>query len=439
MAPLDSTARGGRSPGMSPETVPAVSPMGPPMIPPIDPVAIGVRTRRRWTLNGDFVTLAPAGVARYAREVTLALDALIAEGHPLARDLEIDIVVPGAGRAPLDLGAIPARVVPEPIRPRLPLVWAQTVLPRHVPGGLVSFCNLAPVAVRRQIACIHDLHTRLAPESYGKLFALAHRVILPAVGRRAAAITTVSEFSRDCLVAFGVAPAGKITVTYNGGDHARRWDPARGGLAAPRRPYVLCLGRGQGYKNLDLLLRLAPLLDARGLDLWMVGEVDPALIAARTSALRSSTPRTSTPGMPARGTSTRGTPALPAPTAPPDNLVLLGRVPDDDFAQALAGAVAFLFPSRIEGFGLPAVEAMTHGCPVIASTAPCLPEICGDAALYADPDDPGAWDREIGRLGDDPALRRALVAAGAARLRRYEWRRIAEQYLELMAQVDASG
>ncbi len=370
-----------------------------------NPAAAAPAGRRHWTINGDFVVLASNGVARYGREVTLALDALIAEGHPLTLDLALDIVVPGPGPAPLALGAIPTRVVPE-FRPRLPLVWAQLALPRHVPGGLVSFCNLAPVAVRRQIACVHDLHTRLAPESYGRLFALAHRVILPAVGRRAAAITTVSEFSRDCLVGFGVAPTEKITVTYNGGDHARRWDPARGRLAGPRRPYVLCLGRDQGYKNLDLLLRLAPLLDALGLDLWMAGEVDEALVAART---------------PAR----------------PGNLVLLGRVSDDDLAQGLAEAIAFLFPSRIEGFGLPAVEAMTHGCPVIASTAPCLPEICGDAALYADPDDPAAWAAAIGRLAGDPPLRRALAAAGAARLRRYSWRRIAEQYLELMARVDA--
>lgn len=377
---------------------------------PADAAGTGRRSRagrRRWTLNGDFVALAPTGVARYAREVTLALDQLVAEGHALARSLELDIVVPGAGRAPLALQAIPTRVVPEFHRPRLPQVWAQLQLPRQVPGGLVSFCNLAPVSVRRHIACIHDLHTRLTPESYGRSFKLAHRMILPMLGRRAAAITTVSEYARDCLVEFGVAPADKITVTYNGADHAERWHPARGGLAAARRPYALCLGRGQKHKNLELLLRLAPLLDARGLDLWMAGDVDEVLVMATAARL-------------------------------PGNLVLLGRISDDDFAQALTGARAFLFPSRIEGFGLPAVEAMAWGCPVVAATAPCLPEICGGAARYADPDDAEGWAAAIGDLHADPAMRRGFVEAGVARARRYSWRRIAEQYLDLMSRVDAA-
>jgi glycosyltransferase involved in cell wall biosynthesis len=123
----------------------------------------------------------------------------------------------------------------------------------------------------------------------------------------------------------------------------------------------------------------------------------------------------------------------------PKNIILLGRISDDDLAQALAGARAFLFPSRIEGFGLPAVEAMASGCPVVASTAPCLPEICGDAALYAGPDDAEGWIAAIERLHTDSATRSRTVEAGIARARRYTWRRIAEQYLELMAELDGAG
>lgn len=361
--------------------------------------------RRRWTINGDFVTLNPTGVARYGREVTMALDRLVAEGHPLTRDLELDIVVPGPGRAPLMPEAIPVKTVPDFRRLRLPLVWVQMRLPLHVPGGLVSFCNLAPVALRRHIACVHDMHTRMVPESYGRFFALAHRVILPALGRRAAAITTVSEFSRDRIVEYGVAREAKITVTYNGCDHALRWKPERSQLAAPNRPYVLCLGRGEAHKNLDLMLRLAPLLDARGIDVWMAGDVDEEMIRAKGFGW-------------------------------PSNLILFGRIDDDDFAAALAGARAFLFPSRIEGFGLPAAEAMALGCPVVASTAPCLPEICGPAALYADPDDVEGWARAVETLNSNAARREEIIAAGIVRARRYGWRRIAEQYLELMARID---
>ncbi|WP_269930503.1 glycosyltransferase family 4 protein [Aminobacter sp. HY435] len=365
------------------------------------------RQVRRWSINGDFVTLNPNGVARYAREVTAALDALMAQGHPLARDLELDVVAP----RPVDLGlrVIGTLVVPEYKRPRLPQFWVQMQLPRHVPGGLLSFCNLAPVAVRRQIACIHDLHTRLMPESYGLGFRLAHRLILPALGRRAAHITTVSQLSRDHLASHGIAPADKITVTYNGSDHARRWDASRSTLAPTTgRAYVFCLGRDQGYKNLELLVRLATVLDGMGLDLWMAGD------AAEDALGRIERPV-------------------------PQNIRLLGRISDDDFKKALIGALCFLFPSRIEGFGLPAVEAMASGCPVVASTSPCLPEICGDAALYADPDDIDGWADAVRRLQVKPQMREALVAAGHIRAAEYSWRGIAEIYLELMAKVDGQA
>lgn len=362
---------------------------------------------RRWTVNGDFVALQPTGVARYAREVTLALDALVAEGHPLAKDLNIDLVAPHQPHGSLPLTTIPVRIVPEFNKPRLPQFWVQAQLPRHVPGGLLSFCNLAPVAVRRQIACIHDMHTRLMPESYGRGFRWAHRLILPLLGRRAACITTVSQLSRSHLVAFGIAPAAKVTVTYNGSDHAERWDAARSTLAVkPQRPYVLCLGRrDQKYKNVELLVRLAPLLDAMGLELWMPGDVDETFVAQHVS------PK-------------------------PDNLRLLGRISDDDLKKALLGALCFLFPSRIEGFGLPAVEAMAAGCPVVASTSPCLPEVCGDAALYEDPDDVDGWADAVRRLMSRPDLRRCLIERGHAQAREYSWRGIAEIYLGLMWQVD---
>ncbi|UCI21316.1 glycosyltransferase family 4 protein [Mesorhizobium sp. B2-1-8] len=364
--------------------------------------------RRRWTINGDFTTLRRNGVARYAREVTMALDALISEGHPLGRDLEMDLVIPRPLTEPLPLKAITARIIPEFNRPRLPQLWVQAQLPWHVPGGLLSFCNLAPVMLSRQIACIHDMHTRLMPLSYPRGFRWAHRLILPALGRRAARITTVSQLARSHLIKFGIAPEENIVVTYNGSDHAKRWDARKSSLAVDRRrPYVLCLGRGdQEYKNLELLARLAPLLDEMGLDLWMPGDVDEATVLRYVAKL-------------------------------PDNIVFLGRIDDDDFKKALEGALCFLFPSRIEGFGLPAVEAMASGCPVIASSSPCLPEICGDSALYVDPEDVHAWAEKVRHLLVTPALREWLVTKGNARASSYSWRWIAWKYLELMVQVDA--
>jgi glycosyltransferase involved in cell wall biosynthesis len=363
-----------------------------------------LKKTRIWALNGDFVGLRPTGVARYAREVTLAMDQLIRDGHPLADGLDITLIAPKQPDS-FSLEAIPVKPLPEFRHPRLPQYWVQRQLPRAVEGGLVSFCNLAPVSIARQIACIHDAHTFSMPESYGRGFRLVHRLVLPMLGRRARFITTVSELSRDHLVRYGIAPAEKIVVAYNGADHATRWDAGRSGLEVGQRPYVVCLGQPQRYKNMELVLRAAPALDAMGIEVAMAGDISEE--------------------------------ALPLGDQPrPANLRLLGRIGDDDLAKLLRGAIAFLFPSRTEGFGLPAVEAMTQGCPVIASTAPCLPEICGEGAILADPDRPEAWVRAVGQVWQDEQTRRRMIESGRKRAARYTWRSIAETYLTLMARVD---
>lgn len=362
--------------------------------------------KRLWAINGDFVTLKATGVARYAREVTQALDALIAEEHPLAKDLDVTLVTP---REPVNfpLKAIGVKVVPEFSKPRLPQFWVQMQLPRHVKGGLISLCNLAPIRISRHIACIHDLHTFVMPESYGRGFRLAHKYILPRVGRRAHFITTVSEHSRDHLVQFKVAPQEKIVVAYNGADHAKRWNAANSQLDLGHRPFVLCLGQTQAYKNIALVLQIADALDAIGLDVYIAGDLKPEALP------------------------------VPAGRSLPKNVRLLGRISDDDLARALSIAVCFLLPSRIEGFGIPAVEAMIFGCPVVAASAPCLPEVCGDGALYAGPDDAEGWVDAVRRLCGDENFRRKQGEKGRERAARYTWRGIAETYLQLMEQVDA--
>ena len=365
------------------------------------------RAKRRWAINGDFFTLRRNGVSRYAREVTRQLDALVGERHPLTRDLELTLIAP---RKPdTDLANIPVRVVREFAYPRLPQFWVQVQLPRHVDGGLLSFCNLAPVACRRHIVCVHDLLTKLRPESYSRLFRLAHAVILPLLGRWAARVTTVSELSRQLLIAHGVVPERKLVLAYNGGDHAKRWNGDQSLLdARTGRPFVFCQGRPEKYKNPELLMRLAPLLDRIGLDLWVAGDLSASHFEVdREGALR--------------------------------NVRFLGRIVDADLAHAFHNAVCFLFPSRSEGFGLPAIEAMTCGCPVVASTSPCIPEICGDGALYADPDDVAAWLSCVKALTQDSATRQRQIRNGYAQAERYSWRATAERYLSLMAEVDAEA
>jgi glycosyltransferase involved in cell wall biosynthesis len=255
---------------------------------------------------------------------------------------------------------------------------------------------------------MHDLQTRLVKGSYGWGFRLVHRLLMPSLGRSCYAVTTVSKFSERHLRSFGVVPEEKLFVTYNGHEHALRWDPDRSALPLDgERPFVLALGQGEKHKNRGLLREIARPLDRMGLDLYVAGDVDPRVL------MRD------------------------AETDLPSNLRLLGRISDDDLAKALDHALCFLFPSSMEGFGLPGLEAMARGCPVIVSDAACLPEIYGDGALYAPPDDVSVWADQVGRLAGDRRFREAVSEKGKARAELYSWRAIAEQYLDVMARADA--
>lgn len=357
---------------------------------------------RPWTINGDFASLKPTGVARYGDRVVRALDGLLAEHHRDLADLELRLLVKaGAPHVPA-LSALPIEEAAD-IKPHLPQVWTQVILPRRVKGGLVSFCNYGPLATRRQILCIHDIHPLTAPESYTWGFRTYNRAMLPLLGRRLAAITTVSRFSAQDIAAHRIAPADKIIVTYNGHEHVH--ETADIVLPPSPRPFVMGIGRDLAYKNTEMFFRIAPALDEAGLDLVLAGAFDPAAY-------------------------------LPAGAPLPANIELAGRVSDATLFALMRRARAFLFPSRVEGFGLPAVEAMAADCPLVVADAPALPEIVGDAAIVVDPDDVEGWARAAIRLGNDAQARETLLARGRERRKAFSWRAIALQYIHAMHTID---
>ncbi len=111
---------------------------------------------------------------------------------------------------------------------------------------------------------------------------------------------------------------------------------------------------------------------------------------------------------------------------------MLGFVTDDDLAALYRNALCFAFPSLTEGFGLPALEAMALGCPVIASNCASMPEVCGSAALYADPKSPRDWLDQIKRLHADQDLAASLRAEGCRQAARFSWTKSAQLYLNLI-------
>ncbi len=343
-------------------------------------------------VNGRFLTQGLTGVQRFALETTRALAPIAAIrviAPPGARD-EWGVATQRVGR----LGGH---------------AWEQFDLPRHVRGAvLLNLCNTAPLALRRQVVVVHDAATFAVPQAYSWRFRTWYRLMQHGLVQRGAVFATVSAFARDQIAHHLGADPADIAVLGEGAEHILRTPAdhtlhARLGLA---RPYVLAVGSLAPHKNLAALSATAALLAGRGMDLVLTGDLTPRVFA-------------------------HGAPALPQPARP------VGRVDDSGLRALYERASCFVFPSLHEGFGLPAIEAMTCGCPVVAARAGALPEVCGDAAMLVDPTDPADIAAAVKRVTGDSAFTARMRAAGLARARLFTWPAAAQALAGLAARVAA--
>jgi glycosyltransferase involved in cell wall biosynthesis len=231
--------------------------------------------------------------------------------------------------------------------------------------------------------------------------------IRPAL-RRAAALPCISEATRADLVRLFPYASGKASVIPLAADPAFSAPVDRPGHPALEGdPYVLAVGTLEPRKNLERLIAAWTALDpeVRGDHvLALVGPIGwdaaPILAAAREAGVR-----------------------------------LLGRVSEDELRALYAGCAAFAYPSLYEGFGLPVLEAMAAGAPVLTSNVSSLPEVAGDAALSVDPRDAGAIGAGLAQLLTDPALRDDLRRRGRERAAAFSWERTARETLALLRQL----
>jgi glycosyltransferase involved in cell wall biosynthesis len=326
------------------------------------PVAIDARAAARPELGG---------VERWARELAVRLPALRPGGYVVLRPPPA--LVHRAGHA-----------------------WEQVALPLRARRARALLCpaNLAPLAFPRSVVVIHDAAPLRHPEWYSRAYSAWQRLVLPAIAGRAQRVIAVSAFARAELVELLGLHADAIAVVPGGVDerftpHA---DPAPAKSAhALERPYVLCVASQTARKNLAALVPAARALARDGVEVVVAGGHRPQF--AREAGL--------------------------------DGLRLLGHVDDALLPGLYAGAAAFALPSLYEGFGLPVLEAMACGTPVVAASAGALPDTCGGAALLAEPGGEAFADA-LTALLRDRGERDRLRAAGLVRARSFSWAATAE-------------
>lgn len=357
--------------------------------------------------NGKFFGAAPTGVHRVAEQLIAATDALIAEQR--GSDADYALLIRNSVRVPSYRKIMCIRENPR-VRRMHRIAWEQLYLPlARREDFILNLCNLGPLYHRDSATLIHDAQVYSAPESYSRSFRLWYKFLFFFIGRRHKLIVTVSEFSKRELVHYGVATADKIVVVHNGCDHVLQIRPDEGQLATlnlTRGRYVLALANTQKHKNIALLLRAFAAPELKDAALVLFGGASQADFENGGHVV-------------------------------PPNVRFAGRVTDSELVGLMANAGALAFPSLTEGFGLPPLEAMALGCPVVAAPFGALPEVCGDAALYADPFDPHAWSQKIRTVLDDSAVRQSLIAAGHRQAGIFTWKRAARNLFEAVNVVNA--
>lgn len=376
-------------------------------------------------INGKFTAQRTTGVQRVAQQLVLALDTLLAPAAGLLPTVRLVLLVPPGGQPP------PLRHLAVQVLAggggRLH-AWEQWSLPNAVGNALLlNLSGSAPARAARQLALLHDAAVFDAPQAYTRAFVWWYRWLFARLARRALGLFTVSAFSRGRLAAcLGIAPE-RLQVIHPGADHLQAVQPSptvlqQHGLQPGR--YFLAVGSLNPNKNLAALVQaFARLPPGLGLQLALAGGSDARVFAQAA--------------VPAPGGAGATAAAGAAGAAP--KVVHLGPVGDAELKALYSQALALVFPSLYEGFGLPPLEAMACGCPVAVSTAASLPEACGEAALYFDPHDGAAITHALQRLATEPALREHLRQAGAAQAARHRWQTPAARLLQALHQHAVPG
>jgi glycosyltransferase involved in cell wall biosynthesis len=343
-----------------------------------------------------------SGIGRYTRSLTESLLRLAPEERWI---LYVDRP-PGPTPAGVEV-----RCLPWPQR----LVWSLWHAPRDlrrrpvdVFHGVTGF-ELPGRGPWALVTTVHDLVPWRLPHLVPPRHRWAVRGLLGGALRRAARVIAVSETTRAELLARYRLPPGRVVVVPEAAA-PHFVPPSPPAVAATRarygldRPYVLFVGFLEPKKNLGVLLEAVVRLQRAGL--W--GETELVVV-----------------GAPGWGPD----PAQRAHALGLDDAVrFVGPAPDADLPALYGGALAFAFPSLWEGFGLPALEAMAAGAPVVASNRGALPEVTAGAALLVEPE-PAPFTEALGRLLAEPALRERLRAAGLARAAAFSWERTARETL----------
>ena len=312
-------------------------------------------------INGRFLTQRITGVQRYALEITRTLDSLISDDKNLQKH-EYIVIAPKKVLYSIKLKNI--QVVQKGVLKGH--LWEQLELPIYSQDGfLMNFCNCAPLLKRNQTVTIHDAAVSAMPHTFSLAFRTWYKLMFMWLGRSLKHIFTVSEFSKKELHKYYSITLSKISVTYNGINHIKRLKADEGIIARESlkdKKYVLAVSSMSPSKNFPLVLDVARLMS----------DVEFIIAGGSNAKVFKS-----------------------AGLDVPQNARLIGYVSDEELMALYRHASVFVYPSLYEGFGIPPLEAMMCGCPVVVSDIEVFHEVYGDSVEYCDCYNVTKWKQVI--------------------------------------------
>lgn len=343
-------------------------------------------------INGRFLLQAPTGVQRYAYEMCKAL---------CECGIDYTLICPKKGIINKAYDVSLFKIERYGIGHSH--FWEQLVLPFFFLGKkdyvLISFTGLGSIAVPNKIMTVHDLSFLVCRQWFSRAYYCFYKPMTWLAVKTSKHLITVSEFSKkEILRLYPFLAEDKIHVIYNAADKDK-FKPANS-FTEHGMPYCLSVSSLDPRKNFTRLLEAFKGIE--GCKLLIVGGANK--VFAQNHALHKS-----------------------------ENIKFLGRVSDEELIHLYQGANAFIFPSLYEGFGLPVVEAMCVGCPVIASDIPVLREVCGEAAIYFNPKNTDDIRNKILSFIDNQQnLKPIMTQKGKDNVLRFSWKSSAMKLVKLI-------
>lgn len=292
-------------------------------------------------------------------------------------------------------------------------IWEHIVLPFSTlfSGADILFCpsNIAPIYLPRKVklvVTIHDVRVKVFPDTFSKGTRMYYEFIYNFVFKRADVIITVSEFSKNEIIKYFPEVKNKLHVIPNG-INLNRFKFQN----TERKKQILFIGAISKHKNIGIILdAFSRVMNKIPHNLVIVGNRDS--------------------GMPQDDKIQQVLSLIPR-----DRITFTGKISDEDVVRIYNESDFFVFPSLYEGFGLPILEAMACGCPVIASNVASIPEVCGDSAILFDPFSPEELANKILQLALDEEIKEELRQKGLERVKAFSWGEVAKKYIEIFNKI----